>query len=160
VRPAALAAILFALVAGSALAAPPTTIRTGGPSAQGDPKVAIVSSSEELRRFSVVDGDGRTVKRGRLRGARGSASPWRFAYRAVLGKLEPGSYRVRAGGKTSRVWRVDGGARRKLIGRLLGVFQANADGNEVNPVFDPAHLNDAILKTTGERVDLVGGGVR
>ena len=37
------------------------------------------------------------------------------------------------------------------------MFQANADGNEVNRVFDPAHLNDAILKTTGQRVDLVGG---
>ena len=156
-RPAALAATLFALAAASAAAAPPTTIRTGGPSAQADPKVAIVSSSKELRRFSVVDVAGNTVKRGRLRAARGSASPWPFAYRAVLGKLEPGAYRVRAGGKTSRVWRVDGGARRALIRRLLGIFQANADGNEVNPVFDPAHLNDAILETTGDRVDLVGG---
>ena len=24
-------------------------------------------------------------------------------------------------------------------------------------MFDPAHLNDAILRTTGQRVDLVGG---
>src|SRR3954452_23944965 len=96
-----------AVTASAALAIPaalaqatPTVVRVGGPSDTGDSKIAIVGSERSLKgaRFRVTLGD-RTVLRGKLRAARGSAAPWAHAYRADVSALrDPGSYRVRAGG--------------------------------------------------------------
>lgn len=149
--------------AAPALAAPSDVIRTGGPSAPGDPKVAIVASSKPLAggRFVVVDARGRKVSGGRLRAASGSPLPWRYAAAADLSGLRrPGSYRVRVGKLTSRPWVVGKGVRRSMLRRLLRVFAVNRDGREPNPVFDPAHLNDAIVAEgpyAGQRFDLTGG---
>jgi len=75
--------MLTTLLASAVLAAagPADVIRTGGPSAPGDPKVAIVATSKDVagRRFHVVGASGRTVLRGRLRKAAGTARPWRHA---------------------------------------------------------------------------------
>ena len=52
------------------------------------------------------------------------------------------------------------GGRSKLIRRLLRMFAVNSDGDEPNPVFGPAHLNDAIVRggpLDGQRIDLTGG---
>lgn len=138
-------------------------IRTGGPSAPRDPKVAIVATAAKVAggRFRVVDRSGRTVLRGRLHKAHGSARPWRFAATADLSRIaKPGRYRVLAAGERSRPWIVDRRARSRLVRRLLRIFAVNSDGNERNPVFDPAHLNDAIVRggpLDGQRIDLTGG---
>ena len=100
------------------------------------------------------------VKRGRLKRAKGSPKPWRRAATADLGVLKAGRYRVRAAGKTSRPWVVSPTARSALVRRLLGLFAANADGDEPSRVFGPAHRNDAIVKGgpyDGQRFDLTGG---
>jgi endoglucanase len=154
---------LCAALAGPAWGAPPDVIRTGGPSAPRDPKVAIVATSENVAgdRFRVVDASGRTVLRGHLRRARGSADPWRFAATADLSRIAaPGRYRVLAAGERSRPWIVDRAARSRLVRRLLRIFAVNSDGREPNPVFEPAHLEDAIVKggpLDGQRIDLTGG---
>ena len=160
---AVIAGALLAATAGSAAAAPPDVIRSGGPSAPRDPKLAVVATSASVvgARFRVVDGAGRTVLRGRLRRARGSAGPWRFAATADLSRLRrPGRYRVLAAGERSRPWVIDRGGRSRMVRRLLRLFAVNSDGNEANPVFGPAHLNDAIVKggaLDGQRLDLTGG---
>ena len=145
-------------------AALPTEIRTGGPSAPGDSKIAVVAAPARLagRPFQVLDVRGRTVLRGTLKRATGSAKPWSYAATADLSKIsKPGRYTVRAAGRTaSRVWRVDGRAGAALVRRLLRIFEVNADGSEANPVFLPAHVNDAIAADgprAGQRIDLTGG---
>jgi endoglucanase len=161
VRALLTALILLGLAAPApAAAAPPTVIRTGGPSAPGDPKLAVVAGGKAGARFTVVNASGRVVKRGRLKRAKGSPKPWRRAATADLGVLRPGRYRVRAAGKTSRPWVVSDGARSALVRRLLGLFAANADGDEPSRVFGPAHRNDAIVRGGpygGQRFDLTGG---
>src|SRR4051794_26151795 len=131
---------LSAVIAGSAAAAPADVIRTGGPSAPRDPKVAVVATSANLagHRFKVVNARGRTVLRGRLRAAPGSPAPWRHAATADLSRIhDPGRYRVVAAGVRSRAWVVDRGARSRMVRRLLRIFAVNSDGNERNPVFGP-----------------------
>ena len=158
---AATGALLAASAAASA--APPTVIRTGGPSAPKDPKVAVVAGSSDLSgdRFKVVDKHGHTVLRGHLKTAKGSPLPWKHAATADLTRVKKsGSYRVKAAGKTSRAWVVSSSAESTLVKRLLRIFAANSDGNEPNPVFGPAHLNDAIVKggaLDGQHLDLTGG---
>lgn len=149
--------------AAPAVAAPPSAIRTGGPSAPGDSKVAVVAAGTPLagRRFTVVTASGRTVLRGALRRAAGSPAPWRFAATADLSAVKaPGRYRVRAAGLTSPPWTVSAGARSALVRRMLRLFAVQSDGSEPNPVFKPAHLKDAIVKggpLDGQRIDLTGG---
>jgi hypothetical protein len=148
-----LGAYAAALVAAAGV--PDTVVRTGGPSAPGDPKVAIVASQQPLagKRFKVV-GKGGVVLRGRLRGVPGEADPWRHAAAADWsGVRRPGRYRVVARGARSRPWTV---TRASAIPRLLRIYAVNADGDEANPVFGPAHRNDARLEN-GQRLDLVGG---
>lgn len=147
-----------ALLVGALVAAsvPAPVVRVGGPSGPADPKVAIAASGKPLagKRFQVLDGRGKVVLRGRLARAAGDADPWRHAATADWSRVtRPGSYRIRAGGATSRPWKVTAA---RPIGELLRIYAANADGNEPNPVFGPAHLDDATLKGGG-RVDLVGG---
>lgn len=152
-----------ALACAGPAAAAPSVIRTGGPSSPGDPKVAVVAGAAPLagRSFSVVAASGRTVLRGRLRRAPGTSAPWRFAATADLSAVRaPGRYRVRAAGLTSRPWTVSARARSTLVRRMLRLFAVQSDGREPNPVFAPAHLNDATVKggaLDGKRVDLTGG---
>jgi hypothetical protein len=149
----------YAAILAAAAGVPHTVIRTGGPSAPGDPKVAIVASRGAVahHRFSVVGPHG-VVLRGRLKGVAGDPDPWRHAASADLSRVrKPGQYRIRAGGVTSRAWVV---TRASAIPRLLRLYAVNADGNDPNPVFGAAHLNDATVKGgehDGEHVDLVGG---
>jgi hypothetical protein len=159
---AVLLAALTVVLAPAAAGAAPTVIRTGGPSAPGDAKVAIVASERNLggKRFRVIRG-GRVVLRGRLRPATGSSRPWAHAYRADLSRVRrPGAYRVRAGGVTSRPWRVGRAGSSGLISRALNFFNANRDGNEPSRTHGPSHLNDALIQGgphAGKRVDLTGG---
>ena len=154
---------LLGIAAAAGFAAAPDVIRTGGPSAPADSKVAVVATRAGVagKAFSVVDARGHVVLRGRLEPARGSALPWRHAATADLSKVaRKGTYRVRAAGMTSRTWRVDGRAHGALVRRLLRIFDVNADGSEPNPVFGPAHLHDAIAADgprAGQRIDLTGG---
>jgi hypothetical protein len=149
----------YAAILAAAAGVPQTVVRTGGPSAPKDSKVAIVASQRPLagKRFAVVRGR-RVVARGRLRAAPGEAAPWRHAATADWSRLRrPGRYRVVARGARSRPWVV---TRASAIPRLLRIYAVNADGHEPNPVFGPAHRNDATVEGgphDGERVDLVGG---
>lgn len=154
--------LVFGLAA-SASAAPPDVIRTGGPSDPHDAKVAVVATSANVvgDRFAVADARGHVVLRGRLRRARGSASPWRHAALADLSRVtRPGRYRVRAAAEASRTWIVDSRAKSRLVRRMLRLFAVNSDGSEPNPVFGPSHLRDAIVKggpLNRRRIDLTGG---
>jgi hypothetical protein len=156
-------ALLALGLAPPAGAAPPDVIRTGGPSSPADSKVAVVGSSFSLsgRRFTVVDAKGKRVLSGTLVRAKGSPLPWRSASTADLsGLTKPGSYRVKVGKLSSRPWIVGEGARAAMIRRLLKFYAAQRDGSEPNPVFGPAHLNDAIVGEgpyAGQRFDLTGG---
>jgi endoglucanase len=139
-----------------AASVPGPVVRTGGPSAATDPKVAIEASQKVLagKQFKVLNARGKTVAKGKLKAVKGAAAPWKHAAAADWSKVtRPGSYRIKAGGATSRPWQVTSAS---AIGELLRVYAVNADGNEPNPVFGPAHLNDATLKGGG-KIDLVGG---
>jgi hypothetical protein len=150
----------YAAILAAAAGVPQTVVRTGGPSAPSDAKVAIVASQKPLagRRFSVVAANDAIVLRGRLRVVKGDSDPWRHAAAADWSRVRnPGHYQVQVGKTFSRTWAV---TRASAIPRLLRIYAVNADGNEPNPVFGPAHRNDASVKGgshDGERVDLVGG---
>src|SRR5437667_231169 len=143
---------------------PHSRIKVGGPSAPAEPKVAILGSEGALggRRYQVLRGDGGVVRHGRLRRAPGKPAPWRHAYRAKLGRLPLGRYRVRvpALDLTSRRWTVRPGGSGNAIDRVLRFFASNRDGTEPSPIHGPAHLDDARVKGGphgGEHFDLTGG---
>jgi hypothetical protein len=80
--------LVLALAAGASVtatahASTPAKVRTGGPSAPDDPKVAIVGSDRELadNRYVVLEG-GQVVGAGRLNAAKGRPAPWAHAYAA------------------------------------------------------------------------------
>ena len=131
-------------------------MRGGGPSAPSDPKVAIAASAKPLagKKFKVLNAKNKVVLRGKLKKVKGNPDPWRHAASADWSKVAtPGSYRIKAGGATSRPWLIASG---RPIEELLRIYAVNSDGNEPNPVFGPSHLNDATLKGGG-KIDLVGG---
>jgi len=149
----------------AAQAAVPSKIRTGGPSAPGDPKVAILGTDRNLvgRPYVVIDGSGNTVGSGNLHSFPGlTASPWKHAYLAPLnGADSPGAYRVRVPsiGQTSRSWIVRPSGSSDAIPTILKFFAWNADGRE-SPYHRPSHLHDATVKGgpyDGKRFDLTGG---
>ena len=153
---AALAALL-AVPAAAGAKGLPTVIRTGGPSAPGDAKVAIVASDRKLagKRFR-ASGPGPAIG-GELRPAKGFSGPWKHAYAAdISAASEPGAYRVSAGGARSKRWFVLGEGSRGALQAMLGYFAANRDGNEPSPIHGPAHLNDAVLPD-GRRLAIQGG---
>ena len=150
----------YAAILATAAGVPTTVVRVGGPSAPKDPKVAVVASQHPLagKRFRLIDADGGTALRGRLEKTAGDPGPWQFAATATFSSVKaPGRYRLRVGRVTSRPWAVSAASQ---IPRLLRVYAVNADGNEPNPVFGPAHLKDATVEGgahDGEHVDLTGG---
>jgi endoglucanase len=156
--------VLLALLGAPArsVAAPPAAIRVGGPSAPGDPKLAIVAGSPLLRgaRFGVYRG-GHLVLRGRLRPARGSTAPWPSAFRADLSPIRrPGAYRLHAAGRVSRPWWVGPRGSAPLIPLILRFFAANRDGREPALLHGHAHLHDATVaggRYAGRTFDLTGG---
>jgi endoglucanase len=161
VRAAVLGVVAAVLTAAPAIAAPADVIRTGGPSLTSDAKRAVVLSARRLvgRPFTVTSASGRVVLGGRLRRARGSARPWRYAAVADLSALRPGSYRVRVAGRTSpRAWVITraGTGSSSVISDILGFFAVESDGAEPSPAHGPSHMNDAVIAGVG-RVDLTGG---
>src|SRR6476659_1981403 len=136
------------------------TIRTGGPSAPTEPKVAIVAGKPSLKNspFRVLR-HGRTVLRGHLRQVTGSSAPFPRACRANFSRLRrPGTYRVRAAGQLSRPWVVFRHGSASLIPLILRFFEANRDGAIPALLHGPAHLNDAVVAGSGgQHVDLTGG---
>jgi hypothetical protein len=150
--------LLATVLAVISASGPAPAIRTGGPSAPADPKVAIVGGGRAGQKFRVTRGT-KVVLRGRLKPTPGDASPWTSAAAANLSKLGTGSYVVHVGSHKSRPWRVTPSAKAGAIARLLRIYSANSDGNEPS-LFPPAHLNDATVKGgahDGQHFDLVGG---
>ena len=159
---AALALVVGIVAPTAAGASRGVAVRTGGPSAPAESKVAIVAGPRSLRgsTFRVYRGH-RIVMRGRLRPTPGSSAPWPAAFRANLTRIHrPGVYTVRAGGRHSRRWRVTDGGSARLIGLILKFFESNRDGAEPALLHGPAHLHDAIV-TGGHfadtHFDLTGG---
>lgn len=161
----ALACGAMLVTAAPATAALGPAIRVGGPSAPSEAKVAIVAGPGSLRgdRFTVRDGAGAVVLRGRLKRARGRPAPWGHAFRADLSAVrEPGRYRVSVGGLRSRPWTVAVDAEGPAINAILGYFRANRDGLEPSPIHGPAHLADAVIHPdspvlAGQPIDMTGG---
>src|SRR4051794_13187553 len=156
-------AACMAACSAQAVAAPPSVIRTGGPSRPGDAKVAVVASAQNLagKRFRVLDASGKQVLSGKLTQASGSRAPWRRAALADFSAVRaPGSYRLAVGRLRSRPWIVADDAVSGAIAAMLQFYAANNDGNEPSPVHAPAHLNDAVVASgpyAGQRFDLTGG---
>lgn len=124
--------------------------------------MAIVAGSERLgeSRFQVYRGR-HIVLRGRLHRASGAAAPWPAAFVADLSRLRrPGTYRVYAAGRVSRIWRVGRQGSSPLIPLILRFFQTNRDGSEPALLHGPSHLHDATVKGApyaGRTFDLTGG---
>jgi hypothetical protein len=152
--------------AGVAAKGPKDAIRVGSLAGPNDNHVAIVGSRRSLvgKRFKVVRGN-RVVDRGKLdklvKGA--DPSPWPHGAAARLRQVPVGGpYRVRVGRLESAKFRVANDAASRLVARLQSIFRVNADGAEPNPVFGPAHLNDAAAPivggpTAGGTIDVAGG---
>lgn len=161
------ATLSFAGAAGvpGASAAPPDTIRTGGPSSPADAKVAFVGSrvSKVGRPFRVVSSSGQVVLTGRLTAATGSPAPWRRAAIADLSAVrKPGRYTVRVGALSGRAWKVRSRASSEGVTTILRYFDANRDGDEPSAAHGPVHQNDAAALVTGgphggQPVDVAGG---
>ncbi len=143
-----------------------TVIRVGGPSAPGEPKVAIVGSDRNLsgKRFEVLRAPDTPAGAGRLRRAPGDPAPFAHAYSAKLGPrtAQPGTYHVQVGPITSRGWQVHADRARGAIAEILRYFDANRDGAEPSRIHGPAHLNDAVIHPDapahgGLRIDMTGG---
>ncbi len=156
------------LVAGALLApeagAVKAQIRVGGPSAPGEPMVAIVGSDSNLagKRYVVRQVGGKVVNRGKLTKAPGKPAPWKHAYAANLGELGPGSYRVAAGRLGSRPWTVSETGAGPALETMLRFFVSNRDGNEPSSTHGPAHLSDAVVHPSaavapGQQLDMAGG---
>ena len=154
------AATLLAPEAGAVKA----QIRVGGPSAPGEPMVAIVGSDSNLagKRYVVRQVGGKVVNRGKLIKAPGKPAPWKHAYAANLGELRPGSYRVEVGRLGSRPWTVSETGAGPALETMLQFFVSNRDGNEPSSTHGPAHLSDAVVHPSaavapGQTLDMTGG---
>jgi endoglucanase len=160
----AVVAVCVLVPAARAVAAVPSVIRTGGPSAPDDAKVAIVGTDSNLasKPYMVLGTGGALVSTGVLHPAPGKSVPWAHAYAAPLtGAEAAGSYRVvvPALGEVSRPWIVRAGGSGDAIATILEFFAWNADGR-ASPFHQPSHLNDATVnggRHGGHRFNLIGG---
>jgi hypothetical protein len=164
VTASAVAVAAVALLATAPGASGATVIRVGGPSAPSEAKAALVGSDRKLGRapFAIIDSSGNRVGGGRIKRVRGNPAPFEHVYRAPLGVSEPGLYRVKVAGLTSRRWRVAEDGSRPGVDAILGFFAANRDGAEPSPIHGPAHLNDAVIHAAapahgGTRIAIAGG---
>jgi endoglucanase len=155
--------LLGAAPPAGAAPAPPNVVRTGGPSAPGDAKIAVVGSSTNRagQPFTVVTATKpRVVFTGTLQAAPNPA-PWKYAALADFSALTAqGQYKVVVGGKRSAVWEIRAGASRLPIPTLLRFFNANRDGSEPSLEHTAAHLHDAVIASgpaAGQAKNLTGG---
>jgi len=157
-----LAASALIAVEPAGAAGPPNALRTGGPSAPGDAKIAVLGSSTNRagQPFTVSDANKRVVYTGTLQAAANPA-PWAYAALANFSAVTaPGRYRIKAGGKRSQVWEVRAGASRLPIPTLLRFFNTNRDGSEASLGHPSAHLHDAVVASgpsAGQQRNLTGG---
>ena len=149
----------------AAHAAPPDAFRVAKLLDAAGPKAAVVLSAANRvgQSFTVLDAAGAVVLNGTLTAAPGSPAPWARAAKAVFSSLgTAGVYRVKTGTLMSVPFRIGSGADRGVLDSLLGIYNANADGQESSSHHGPSHLNDAASKIrngphTGETVDVSGG---
>ena len=160
------AGVVVAVTAPFTATAAPNVIRTGGPSAVGDAKRAVVLTGRRLvgRTFRVTNEAGEVVLEAPLTAATGKAAPWRAAAVADLSAIvTPGSYQISVGRtQAAQPWVVvaDGAAVSTAVRHILRFFALNSDGNEPSPAHGPSHLNDATVNggpLDGQRIDLTGG---
>ncbi|XVV02366.1 glycoside hydrolase family 9 protein [Actinosynnema sp. CA-248983] len=142
----------------------------------------LLAKAPVTGRFSVVDGQGRTVLTGRIGASRGG---WSEAFTAVhpldfTALTRPGTYRIKAAGTTSPPFKIGGDLFSSVTDRTVEFFQAQRDGQDVIPGRldrKPAHLADRTatvydtpvfsgdggdelaepLKPLGHTVDVEGG---
>lgn len=150
---------IFIVVSPAIAGAAPTVIRTGGPTAPGEKKVAIVASDHNLygEPFRVVAAGGKTLYRGHLKPADGFHRPWRLAYHADFSVLSgPARVRILTQGLRSRPWTIRPEGSGPLILRLLKFLETNRDGTGTALLHGRSHMNDAFVPGRG-RMDLTGG---
>jgi hypothetical protein len=152
----------LAVAAPAGAAGPPNALRTGGPSAPGDAKVAVLvtATSKAGQPFTVYDAGNRAVFTGTLQAAPNPA-PWAYAALANWSAVTtPGKYRLKAGGRRSAVWEIRAGASRLPIPTMLRFFITNRDGSEFSLDHPNAHLHDAVVASgpsAGQQRNLTGG---
>jgi endoglucanase len=140
----------------------PNVLRTGGPSAPGDAKIAVLgtSTTKAGQPFTVVNASNQVVYTGTLQAAP-NPGPWAHVALANFSALTtPGQYRVLAGGRKSAVWEIRAGASRVPIPTLLRFFITNRDGSEPSLDHPAAHLHDAVVASgpsAGQQRNLTGG---
>lgn len=118
----------------------------------GDPKIAVLSSSEPLSgKFSVGDFSAD------IGADQGTWGPFRHNYRLDFSQLrEPGRYAIRFGAVESHPFRIGDDAYDQVPGKLMDFMKLQRCGD--NPVTGKkCHQHDAIDATTGKPVDLIGG---
>ncbi|HWJ11226.1 MAG TPA: glycoside hydrolase family 9 protein, partial [Nocardioides sp.] len=163
----AAALITSALQAGTtppATAAPPVTIRVPLVAEAGQVPPAVVGGGHAGDAYDVVRVvDATVVKSGQLTSLPSrDADVWASFGLADLTGLAPGTYRVEADGVSSVPFTVGAGDYADVLASLLGIYDANADGDEPSSYHDPSHLNDARSRIRngphkGERIDVEGG---
>ena len=118
----------------------------------GDPKVAVLSSDEELSgRFQVGD------FAADIGSDQGQWGPFKHNYRLDFSKLtKPGKYQIVFGEHKSLPFRIGKDVYSDVPEKLLGFMRLQRCGD--NPVTGKkCHQQDAIDTVTGKPVDLVGG---
>ncbi|HWJ83463.1 MAG TPA: glycoside hydrolase family 9 protein, partial [Nocardioides sp.] len=162
----AAALITSALQAGTtppATAAPPVTIRVPLVAEAGQVPPAVVAGGHAGDTYKVVRVGGARVLRGTLSPLKArKADAWASFGLADLSSLGAGTYVVKADGKTSRQFTVADAAYADVLASLLGIFDANADGDEPSTYHAPSHLNDATSTIrngphAGDTIDVAGG---
>jgi endoglucanase len=155
--------MLANLMSSNASAAPlPDMLHTGGPSNPNEAKIAVLVSekSYEGKAFEVITDKGQTIFTGKLKKAE-SPQPWSYAATADFSAVtQQGNYVLKVEQLKSRPWEIASHANSALVPKLLGLLQANRDGNEPSPLHKPAHLHDATVQGgqyDKKHIDLTGG---
>ncbi len=144
----------------------PDTVRVPALVSSNDPKIAVLGSGVAAtgQDFVVVDGAGAEVLSGTMTSAPGSPAPWAHAALADFSALtQPGTYRIQVGTTESSPVSVQASPYGAVLASLMGVFDANRDGNERSSAHGPSHLNDSRSRIStagpdkGDVVDVQGG---
>ena len=146
-------------------AAPADVVRTPGVVASQAPKSAIVGSATDIvgTGFSVLDAADDPVLTGTLVAVPGDPAPFAHAALADFSAVdEPGTYTVVVGDVESAPVVVQADPYPAILGSLLGIFDANADGREPSSLHAPSHLHDRRSRIRngpdkGRVIDVAGG---
>ncbi len=145
-------------------ASPADVVRVPEVAASTAPKLAVVGSAEDKvgHTFAVIDGSGLPSLTGTLEPVPGDPAPWAHAAVADFSGVPAGTYRVIVDGIESGPVVVQDDPYPALLGSLLGVFDANADGREKSSLHAPSHLHDARSRirngpAKGRTIDVAGG---